>query len=607
MTQAPKELLCKFGFVVKDVPEGHLCCGSAGTYNILQPALAERLRDRKVANIERLKPDVIAAGNIGCITQIAAGTAIPVVHTVELLDWATGGPVPEGLEEIGAHGSGALWLKRHRVNHGRNCHGKKAKKRKSKVKKTKRAAARRPKTENEAPGSRSRPKDQGRQSQGQETGRQESPLAKKAAPAKPKTYKILLMGASYGSLLASKLLFGGHSIHLVCLPAEADLINAEGFKVKLPVRGRSEPVLLEFAQAAGQGDGRPRDRRQPEGLRPGRPLHAGAAISLARRARTARRGRQVARALHVDHEHAAAALHQAHPRTRLQSARSRPTPIRAFGILSIPRRSRSTAPTRRRSVRPTARRMSFWSRCRPTSNARASTDDKDTAIVRQLEKDVEAARFDAPEGKIELPVKLRVYDSIFVPLAKWAMLLRRQLSLHHRGWHAHRARGGAFQSRRGALGLQFRQRPLREARRRSERSGAVREICRRRAKPHASGLGRACAAKWRAKYRARRQAGAADRPAKGPEPSGHRRRRWRWSMRDSMPTARRRRPDRSAFADFASGACRHPAGARFLLYYQRLRAAGPELFTGPSANARPIGALPARIAGTKYRFRPRKL
>ena len=102
VTQAPKELLCKFGFVVKDVPEGHLCCGSAGTYNILQPALAERLRDRKIGNIERLKPDVIAAGNIGCITQIAAGTAIPVVHTVELLDWANGGPVPEGLKEIGA-------------------------------------------------------------------------------------------------------------------------------------------------------------------------------------------------------------------------------------------------------------------------------------------------------------------------------------------------------------------------------------------------------------------------------------------------------------------------------------------------------------------------
>jgi glycolate oxidase iron-sulfur subunit len=94
---APKEVLCKLNFIVKDVPEGHLCCGSAGTYNILQPSLADRLRDRKVANIERLEPDVIAAGNIGCITQIATGTVIPVVHTVELIDWATGGPVPEGL------------------------------------------------------------------------------------------------------------------------------------------------------------------------------------------------------------------------------------------------------------------------------------------------------------------------------------------------------------------------------------------------------------------------------------------------------------------------------------------------------------------------------
>jgi glycolate oxidase iron-sulfur subunit len=90
----PKELLSKLGFVVKDVPEGHLCCGSAGTYNILQPDLAKRLRDRKIANIEKVEADVIAAGNIGCITQIASGTRIPVVHTVELVDWATGGPPP---------------------------------------------------------------------------------------------------------------------------------------------------------------------------------------------------------------------------------------------------------------------------------------------------------------------------------------------------------------------------------------------------------------------------------------------------------------------------------------------------------------------------------
>ncbi len=94
ITQAPKELLSKNGFVVKDIPESHLCCGSAGTYNLLQPDIASRLRDRKVANIASIKPDVIAAGNIGCMVQIAGGTDVPVVHTIELLDWATGGPRP---------------------------------------------------------------------------------------------------------------------------------------------------------------------------------------------------------------------------------------------------------------------------------------------------------------------------------------------------------------------------------------------------------------------------------------------------------------------------------------------------------------------------------
>jgi glycolate dehydrogenase iron-sulfur subunit len=94
ITGLPKELLSKNGFVVKDVPESHLCCGSAGTYNILQPELAGRLRDRKVANIASVKPDMIAAGNIGCMVQIASGTSVPVVHTIELLDWATGGSRP---------------------------------------------------------------------------------------------------------------------------------------------------------------------------------------------------------------------------------------------------------------------------------------------------------------------------------------------------------------------------------------------------------------------------------------------------------------------------------------------------------------------------------
>ncbi|MCE4224310.1 glycolate oxidase subunit GlcF [Methylobacterium sp. C25] len=96
----PKTLLKKAGFTVKDVPEGHICCGSAGTYNILQPEIAGRLRARKVANIERMQPDLIATGNIGCATQIGKGTSIPILHTVELLDWATGGPKPEALDAL---------------------------------------------------------------------------------------------------------------------------------------------------------------------------------------------------------------------------------------------------------------------------------------------------------------------------------------------------------------------------------------------------------------------------------------------------------------------------------------------------------------------------
>jgi glycolate oxidase iron-sulfur subunit len=93
----PKMLLQKAGFEVVDVPEGHLCCGSAGTYNILQPEIATRLRDRKIENIARTGAAIVAAGNVGCITQIASAAHILVVHTVELLDWATGGPKPKFL------------------------------------------------------------------------------------------------------------------------------------------------------------------------------------------------------------------------------------------------------------------------------------------------------------------------------------------------------------------------------------------------------------------------------------------------------------------------------------------------------------------------------
>ncbi len=100
ITEEPKALLRKAGFQVLTPPEGHLCCGSAGVYNILQPEIAGRLKARKVANIESTRPDLVATGNIGCQVQIAGGTALPVVHTVELLDWATGGPAPAVLSGL---------------------------------------------------------------------------------------------------------------------------------------------------------------------------------------------------------------------------------------------------------------------------------------------------------------------------------------------------------------------------------------------------------------------------------------------------------------------------------------------------------------------------
>nr|MBC8158041.1 glycolate oxidase iron-sulfur subunit [Alphaproteobacteria bacterium] len=93
----PKQLLRDAGFEVREPAEGHICCGSAGTYNLLQPKLASQLQDRKVAHIEALGADVVAAGNLGCMVQIGDGTNLPVVHTAELLDWATGGPKPQAL------------------------------------------------------------------------------------------------------------------------------------------------------------------------------------------------------------------------------------------------------------------------------------------------------------------------------------------------------------------------------------------------------------------------------------------------------------------------------------------------------------------------------
>ncbi len=100
VTEAPMQLLRKAGFSVTGIGEPHICCGSAGTYNILQPELSAQLRERKAANIARAKPEVVSSGNIGCMTQLAPALEAPIVHTIELLDWAYGGPCPRGLERF---------------------------------------------------------------------------------------------------------------------------------------------------------------------------------------------------------------------------------------------------------------------------------------------------------------------------------------------------------------------------------------------------------------------------------------------------------------------------------------------------------------------------
>ena len=93
-------LIKKTGNEVLDIPDGHLCCGSAGTYNILQQKIAKTLLDNKIKNIDKVSPDFISTGNIGCMTQIANGTNIPIVHTVEVIDWLTGGPKPYKLKDL---------------------------------------------------------------------------------------------------------------------------------------------------------------------------------------------------------------------------------------------------------------------------------------------------------------------------------------------------------------------------------------------------------------------------------------------------------------------------------------------------------------------------
>ena len=251
--------------------------------------------------------------------------------------------------------------------------------------------------------------------------------------------------------------------------------------------------MLDSRKLPGKVTAGGRRRRQSEGLRPGRPLHAGAAIPLARRARTARRGGEVARALHVDHEHAAAALREAHPRPRLRGAEARLHRSDASGTISIPRCITLCSPDPQ-AIRPPDEQgqRAAGHAADQLQGARSSTTTRpprSCASSRRTSTRCASIRGDG--SKIELPVKLRVLRFDLRAARQMVDAARRQLPLRHQGRHAHRAGGGALRHRDLALGLQFRVRPVRQARRQAGRSRAVREIRRRRAEPDASGLGRA--------------------------------------------------------------------------------------------------------------------
>jgi hypothetical protein len=235
-------------------------------------------------------------------------------------------------------------------------------------------------------------------------------------------YNILILGAAYGSLLASKMLFGGHKIHHVCLPAEADLINAEGFRVRLPVKGRKDPVEIDSRKlpgkvtASGASGVKPSDydlvglaMQEPQYRSPGvRELLDAVAKSKV-------------------------------PCMSIMNMPPLPYVKRIPGLNYEPLKAAYTDPTvwdsfdpgsltlcspDPQAIRPPEEKVNVLMVTLPTNFKVARFDsEQSTAILRQLEKDIDAVRFDAPEGKIELPVKLRVYDSIFVPLAKWSMLL----------------------------------------------------------------------------------------------------------------------------------------------------------------------------------------
>jgi len=235
-------------------------------------------------------------------------------------------------------------------------------------------------------------------------------------------YNILIMGASYGSLLASKLLAAGHGVKLVCLPVEADLINSEGFRVRMPVKGRKDQIeidsrkLLGRVSATGPSNVKPSDfdliglaMQEPQYRSPGvREL-----LDAVAKAKVPCMSIMnmpplpyMRRIPGLNHE-------------ALRPAYADPNVWDNFDPTMLTLCSPDP-----QAIRPPGEKVNVLQVTLPTNFKVARFDnDEHTAILRKLQDDIEAVRFDAPEGEIELPVKLKLHDSVFVPLAKWAMLL----------------------------------------------------------------------------------------------------------------------------------------------------------------------------------------
>ena len=236
------------------------------------------------------------------------------------------------------------------------------------------------------------------------------------------TYDVLIMGASYGSLLATKLLFGGHRITIVCLPAEVEAFNRDGARVRLPIRGRKEPIELDSRKlpgrlsAAGTGDVNPRNfdlvalaMQEPQYRSPGvREL-----LDSVARSRVPCMSIMNMPPLAYVRRIPGLATDALRPAYTDASVWDNFEP----GLLTLC----SPDP---QAIRPPDEKINVLQVTLPTNfKAARFASDENTAILRQMEADIEAARWDPGDGAIPLPVKLKVHDSIFVPLAKWAMLV----------------------------------------------------------------------------------------------------------------------------------------------------------------------------------------